>query len=103
DDGRLTYAFHFIQYAFDLLRIHVVAAGNDHVLAAADYAEIAALIETAEIAGLEVGIIREFFGGLLGHAPVATENIRTLDLDLADFTRRQRLAIGIHNTQRHAG
>ncbi|GAB3543198.1 hypothetical protein GCM10027343_16250 [Noviherbaspirillum agri] len=85
DDSGFDHAIHLIDEGLDFLRIHVIATGNDQVLAAPDDGQVSIRIEAANIAGLEVAVGREFFGSFLRHAPVALENIRPLDLDVTDL------------------
>jgi hypothetical protein len=75
-----------VDLALDLLRIDVVAAGNDQVLAAPDYVDVAIGIDKAEIAGDEEAVGAEFRLGFLRHAPVAGKDVRPLHLDHADLT-----------------
>ena len=92
------HAVHFVEITLDLLRIDVVAAGDDEVFAAPDDGQIAVGIETADIAGLEPAIGREFFARFFGHAPIAGEHIGAAHLDVADLAggARRAGAAGLH-------
>ena len=56
--ARLDHAGDGVDLALDLLRIDVVAAGDDQVLAAADDVDVAALVDLAEVAGDEEAVRR---------------------------------------------
>ncbi|MNV31507.1 hypothetical protein D3C71_1228180 [compost metagenome] len=55
--------------------------------------DVAAFIDLAHIASLEVTVFRELFSRLLGHAPVALEHVGALDLDAADLAHGQVFAV----------
>src|SRR5690606_7163615 len=76
---------HFVDVALDFGRVHVVAAADDQVLAAAHDAHVVALVYPAHVAGLEPAVGRELLGRFLGHAPVALEHVGALHLDVADL------------------
>src|SRR5690606_4801634 len=84
------------------LRIDIVAAGDDEVLATPDDGDIAPGVDLADIAGDQVAVGPEFRPGLFRHAPVALEHIGAADLDHADLFHRELLAgLGIDDAQRH--
>src|SRR5690606_31913512 len=85
EDGALDDAGHGVDLALHFLRIDVVAAGDDEVLAAADDVDIAALVDLAEVTGDEEAVVAELGLGLLRIAPVALEDVGALDLDHADL------------------
>ena len=58
DDGALDDAGERVDLALDLLRIDVVAAGDDEVLAAPDDVDVAARVDLAEVAGDEEAVRR---------------------------------------------
>ena len=83
---------------FDLRRIDVEAARQDHVLAAVHKREIAAIIHPAHVAGQEPAI-GEGSGVLRRAVPVAGEDVGPADRDLAHladgaFARR---CVGVHD------
>ena len=87
DHRAFGHAGQLVDIALDLGRIDVVAAADDQVLAAPDDGDVAVRVDFADVAGLEIAVGGELFGRFLGHAPVALEDIRPLDLDVADLAR----------------
>src|SRR5579859_6727239 len=59
-------------------------------------------IDRTDIAGAEVTIHGKFLAGPFRHAPITGEYIFTLDLDAADFARRQRTILFVRHSDRHA-
>jgi hypothetical protein len=72
----------FDQQVLDFGRVDVLAAGNDHVLAAAVDIEIAFLVEVAHVAGAKPAVDQHRGGGLR-RLPVAAHDVVALDQDLA--------------------
>ena len=68
----------------DLLAVHVLAAGDDHVLLAVDDRRVALLVGAAEVAGVEPAAGERLLVGLRA-APVAEHHLVALDDDLADL------------------
>ena len=101
-------AGHVIDQQLHLLRVDVVAAGDDQVLVTAADAQVAIGIDMTEIPGDEEAILAELAGGLLRHLPVALEDIGTPHLDQPCLATRQGgtcLAVGDADFaagQRHA-
>ena len=60
----------------DLARVHVVAAGDDQLLARPDDAQVAVAVELAEVAGAEPAVGGEGLGVGVGPLPVAAEHVR---------------------------
>ena len=87
----------------DFLGIDVEAAGDDQVLRAADDADVAVREDLAHVAGAEPAVGRELLACLLGHPPIAAEDVRPLDLDAADALRRDRCVVVADDAHRHAG
>jgi len=87
------HAGQLVDVALDLGRVDVVAATDDQVLAAADDVDITALVDPADVAGLEPAVGSEFFFRLFRHAPVALEDVGALDLDGADLAAGQCLRV----------
>src|SRR6266852_6290889 len=88
------------EHVFDLARVDVVAAADDELLGPADYAQVARVIEIADVAGPEVALLGERRRRRLGEVEIAAEHVGTLDEDLrallleANFDARQRHADG---------
>ena len=92
-----------IQDQLDLLRVDVVATGNDQVLVAPDDMDIAVCVDHPEITGDEEAVLPQFGSGLLRHLPIPLEDVRAAHLDLANRFGRQRVARrGVRNLQFHA-
>lgn len=102
DDRALGHAGHLVDVALDLRRVDVVAAADDQVLAAADDGDVAAAVDLADVAGFEEAVGGEFFRRLLGHAPVAGEHVRAIDLDAADIVGGAVVALLVAHAQLHA-
>src|SRR6185369_8775356 len=75
--------------AFDLGRIDVLAAGDDHVLDAVVDVEVAVLVQVAGVAGAQPAVAAERPGGRFRQVPVAGHVGAGAGRDLADFTRGQ--------------
>ena len=89
--------------ALDFGGIDVLAAGDDHVLDAVVDVEIAVLVHVAGIAGAQPAVAAERFGGRLRQVPVAGHVGAGAGRDLADFARRQSLAVGVEDREFDAG
>src|ERR1700682_6824127 len=89
DHGGFDHARHGVNLAFDFLRIHIEAAGDHEILAAAENVHVAVTVDLAEIAGDEEAVVAEFGLGLFRHPPVTPEDVRALDLDHPDGFGRQ--------------
>ena len=94
---RLGHALKGINLIFDLLWVHVVAAGNDQVFSPSDNVQVTTLIDLADIARNEVTIM-ELGLGLFRVAPVPGKDIRSPDFDHAECTLAERAAaLQIHD------
>ncbi len=71
------------QHFLDLVRIHVEARHEDHVLLAIDEADEAALVHHADVAGAEPAVGVDHLGGLVGALPVAAHHLRAAHAQLA--------------------
>ncbi|MEI2776032.1 MAG: hypothetical protein V9G19_08685 [Tetrasphaera sp.] len=58
DDGGFQHAGNRVDLGLNLFGIDVVAAGDDQILAAPDDVDIAALVDTAQVAGDEEAVGR---------------------------------------------
>ncbi len=80
------------QDPFDLGRVDVLAAADDHVLDAVGDVDVAVGIHVAAIAGAQPAVLGDRRGGRLRLAPVAAHQLFAADPDLARDTGRDRLA-----------
>ncbi|MNP19888.1 hypothetical protein D3C76_1124410 [compost metagenome] len=78
-----------------LARVDVLAAANDHVLAAPDNTHIALLVHHRQVAGVHPAFLIDAFGRGLGVVPVAQHHAVTPRAQLADLATRHAVAIGI--------
>ena len=81
------------EHVLDLGRVHVLAAADDHVLLAVHEREESLVVETPEIAGLEPAVRGERVGRRVGPPPVTREDVRAVELDLADLIGPGRPAV----------
>src|SRR6266851_4094972 len=93
DHGGFDHARHGVDLALDFLRVDVEAAGDHEILAAAENMHIAFAVDLAEIAGDEETVVAEFGFCLLGHPPVALEDVRALHFDHADGFARETIGM----------
>ena len=89
--------------ALDLGGIDVLAAGDDHVLDAVVDVEIAVLVEIAGVSSAQPVVLVQRSGGGLRQVPVAGHVGAGARRDLADFARRQFVAVGIEDRELNAG
>src|SRR5215216_349210 len=87
DDGGLGDRGVLVEDLFDLARVHVVAAADDHLLLAVDDEEVAVLVDLAHVAGAEPAILVEDLVRGVVPVPVALHDIVAADGDLADGVR----------------
>src|ERR1700735_5777073 len=73
----------------DLVRIHLEARDDDHVLLAILDEYEAALIEAPDIPGTQPAFRQHDLVGLLGPLPVAAHHLRAAQADLPDRADRQ--------------
>ena len=97
----LGHAGQVVQCVFNFGRIHIQAAADDQVLAAAHDTHIALRVDHAHVAGDEEAIGSELLRVFLRHAPVTDEHIRSFDLNAADLTRAKHLTLVADDTQNH--
>ena len=80
---------HPVQCVEDLLhhrRVDVMAAGDDQFLASPGVIQVACIVKSAEVAGVEPAA-REGLSGGVGAPPILTKQIRPSDQNPADLTR----------------
>ena len=82
DDGGLEHAVDGGQDRLDLLGVQVLASADDHVLHAIDDAEVAVVVEHADVPGAQPAVDDGLCGGL-GTPEVAPHDGRAGDQDLA--------------------
>ena len=75
-----------VEHVLDLARVHVLAAGHDHVLQAVAHEEVALLGAVAEIARVHPSAAQGLIGRV-GVVPVTDHQRRTAGHDLADDAR----------------
>ncbi len=71
------------QHVLDLARVHVEAARDDELLGSPDDAEVAVVIELADVAAAEPSVGVERVAGRVVPVPVAGEHVRSAEQDLA--------------------
>ena len=75
------------QQVLDLLGRDVLPLADDHVLEPPGDDQVPPVVESAQVAGAEEAVGGEGLGVRVGPAPVAIEDVRPADLDLAPFPR----------------
>src|SRR5688572_27104177 len=88
DRGALEHARMHRDDLLDLVRIHVEARHEDHVLLAVHDADESLLVHDADVAGMEEPVLTDHLGGLVGPLPVAGHHLRPADADLARLAER---------------
>ena len=83
-----------VEGLLDLGAVHVLAAGDDHVLGAVEQEQVAVVVEAADVAR-PVPPVAQGGRGLLGLVPVAGHDVRALHRDLAGLAVGQRIAVGV--------
>ena len=82
-----------VEGLLDLGAVHVLAAGDDHVLRAVEQEQVAVVVEAAHVAG-PVPAVAQHRRGLLRLVPVAGHDVRALHGHLTGLTVGQRSAVG---------
>jgi hypothetical protein len=103
DDRALGDAGQVVERGLDLGRVDVEAAADDQVLAAADDRDVAARVDLADVAGAKPAAVGELVLRLLGHAPVAREDVRAAHLDAADLAGVEAAALVVADPELDAG
>ena len=73
-----------VEHLFDVSRVDVKAAGDDHILLAVHDAKVAVLVHAGDIARVQPAILEDV-GRLLRHVPVAFHHLGSLDAQLASL------------------
>ena len=89
------------QHFFQLTRIHVVAAAQNHILDPIHNRQIAFVVKDADVAGVEPAVSHGF-GGRIGAFIVALHNVVAANHDLAFFARCHWLIVRVHTGNVHA-
>ena len=87
------------QHALDLDRVHVVPAAHVHLLAPADEAEPALVVDPTEVAGAHETVGGERGRGLFGIAPVARHDRGGAQAHFAHVSLGHRLVVGVEQRQ----
>jgi hypothetical protein len=87
-----------VQRLLDLRRLHIEAAGDDHLLLAVDDGWLAVPVHPRQVAGMQAAILH-CRGRQFRFMPVAGEHIRAADHDLASPSLCDRLAAIIDRPQ----
>src|SRR6266702_3096120 len=100
DHGRLGHRRVGIDDLFDLARVYVEPAAEDHLLLAIDDEEIALLVDVPEVSGVEPAAL-ESLGGRLWIPPVALHHVVASDHDLPHVVLacRQHLALLVNDLE----
>src|SRR5262249_37615932 len=97
DHGDLVHRRVFGENVFDLGGEDVVAAGFDSEFGAVAEVDVATVVETRHVAGIDPAIA-DGFAILVGRVPVASEGDLTADDELADVAGRDVAAVVIDDT-----
>src|SRR5690606_11543056 len=89
DGGDLEHAGHGGDHVLDLVRVHIEARDQDHVLLAVDDVEETLLVHLRHVAGVQPAFGVDDPGGLFRPVPVAAHRLRAADAQLADLADRQ--------------
>ena len=87
---------------FDLARINIAATADDQIFGAVHQCDKAVGIEASHIPRIQPAVTQGGFRGLR-LVPVAGHHHVAPHRDFPHFTRRQRYAITVDNTQLHVG
>src|SRR5690606_9895542 len=97
DDGCFSHRGVLLQRVLQLLGPDVVAAGDDRVFLAVGEVKEAVLRHPANITRAHPTVRAHPLGGRFRRAPQFAHGARTATYDLADFTRRQLVAVVVHD------
>ena len=87
------------QRGLDLGAVHVLAAADDHVLDAVDDVDEALVVEPGHVAACGTSR-RRTPPGRLRLVPVALDDVRALDPELADLADGSVVAVGVDDLRR---
>ena len=103
DDDHLAHGRMLFQHAFDLARVHVVAAGLDHLFEPPFEFDMSIGPLAGQVARLEPAVGGEGRACGFGFAKVAGKDQRTAALDLAGRSHCAGLIVGVGNAEAKAG
>jgi len=93
-DGRV-----LVEDLFDLGAVHVLAAGDAHVVGAVDQEQVALVVQVAEVPAV-IPPMTEDRSGRLGLVPVTRHDVGAAHDDLADLPRRHFLVALVEDPAR---
>lgn len=102
DHRRQAHAREGVDDRLHLDRVDVEAGTDDQVLGAAGDVQRAAVIQVADVAGIEPAAGQQRLRGLRRVAVVAQHHAGAADQDVAAFTRPRRVGVGAADAQLHA-
>src|SRR5581483_6487482 len=82
------------EHALDLDAVDVLAAADEHVLGPVDDVDEALVVEAGDVAAVQPAV-SERLGRGLGLVPVALDDVRSADPELADLTGGQCIAVAV--------
>src|SRR5690554_5119633 len=91
------------QGRLDLRRVAVEAADDEHVLEPAGDAQVALLVQAADVAGVQPALLIKGAAGGLGVAEIALHQVEATQADLAVVPRGYRLALRVEDRQLGTG
>src|SRR5262249_12287625 len=101
DDGDLVDGGVLGERIFDLDRVHVLAAGHDHVLHPIDEVEVAAFIEVSRVARV-IPAAAKRLPGLVRTVPVLLHQVPASRAPLAPLALRYLVALLVLDRESHA-
>ncbi len=93
EHGGLVHAGVLVDGGLDLGAVDVLAGAQDHVLGPVLDVDEALVVEAAEVAGAQPAVDVDDLGGGLGLVPVAADQVRAPEPDLADLAGGDRVAV----------
>ena len=86
-----------VENVFDLARVDILTAADDHVLEAAGHGDVAARVHLAEVTGVQPAVGVDRGGRRLGHVQVLDHPLVATCADLTFATDRHRLPGGVED------
>src|SRR6201999_1144982 len=97
DDGGLGHVRVLVEHLFDLARVDVVAAADDHVLGPVDDVEVAVLVDAPDVAGIQPSVGGDRGLGGVRQIPIALHHVVAPDLDLTRLPSRDLDSVQINH------
>ncbi len=88
-----------VQNLFDLDRVHVLAAAEEHVLLAVDDEKVPLVVVLCQIAGVEPAICVHCRRARLRVVEIAGAVRGTFQHEFADFVRTERMVVVVHHAR----